>query len=100
MLVSYLQALLLTSAEIQNFASLQCLFDPTTVRAVFAVATPVLPMLLLITCGFVDVARPGTGDLAETGSGTGGDGPRRREAVSAFFSNQSIFEDPIHAALC
>ncbi|CAK9007435.1 unnamed protein product [Durusdinium trenchii] len=60
-LVSYLQALLLTSAEIQNFASLQCLFDPTTVRAVFAVATPVLPMLLLITCGFVDVARPGTG---------------------------------------
>eukprot|EP00435_Cladocopium_sp_Y103_P024194 s1814_g5.t3 len=59
--LSYMQAVLLTSTEIQNAFALQCLFDALTVRSIFAVATPVIPVVLLMICGFLEFCRPGVG---------------------------------------
>eukprot|EP00435_Cladocopium_sp_Y103_P046232 s1552_g13.t1 len=57
-LLSYLELFLLTGAEIQNFFALQCVFDGLTVRSLFALATPVFPLVLLVLCGFLEFLGP------------------------------------------
>ena len=69
-LLSYMHAVLLTSDEIQNIFAFQCLFDPETVRSIFAVATPVIPVALLVACGFLEFCRPGAGDFVAFGGET------------------------------
>ena len=69
-LLSCMQAVLLTSTEIQNVFALQCLFDALTVRSIFAVATPVIPVALLVMCGFLEFCRPGVGDFVAFGDQT------------------------------
>ena len=65
-----MQAVLLTSSEIQNFLSVQCLFDALTVRSIFVVATPLIPVALLVMCGFLEFCRPGIGDFVAFGDQT------------------------------
>jgi len=60
-LLGYLEALQFTSSEVQNFLALQCLHDGVTVRSMFALATPLVPLLLLIACGCVEVFSRGLG---------------------------------------
>jgi len=60
-LLGYLAALQFTSSEVQNFLALQCLYDGVTVRSMFAVATPLVPLLLLIACGCVEAFSRGLG---------------------------------------
>ena len=64
MLLAYLEVLLLTGTKVQNFFALQCIFDGLTVRSLFAVATPVFPLVLLVLCGFLEFFGPaGMGSL-------------------------------------
>jgi len=60
-LLGYLEALQFTTSEVQNFLALQCLYDGATVRSMFAIATPLVPLLLLIACGCVEVFSRGLG---------------------------------------
>ncbi|CAL1135035.1 unnamed protein product, partial [Cladocopium goreaui] len=60
-LLGYLEALQFTSSEVQNFLALQCFYDGATVRSMFAIATPLVPLLLLIACGCVEVFSRGLG---------------------------------------
>eukprot|EP00435_Cladocopium_sp_Y103_P013945 s3795_g3.t1 len=60
-LLGYLAALQFTSSEVQNFLALQCLYDGVTVRSLFALATPLVPLLLLIACGCLEVFSRGLG---------------------------------------
>mmetsp|Transcript_36661 Transcript_36661/g.79054 ORF Transcript_36661/g.79054 Transcript_36661/m.79054 type:complete len:616 (+) Transcript_36661:836-2683(+) len=60
-LLGYLEALQFTTSEVQNFLALQCLYDGATVRSMFAIATPLVPLLLLIACGCLEVFSRGLG---------------------------------------
>jgi len=60
-LLGYLEALQFTSSELQNFLALQCVYDGVTVRSLFALATPLVPLLLLIACGCGEVFSRGLG---------------------------------------
>jgi len=60
-LFGYLEALQFTSSELQNFLALQCVYDGEAVRSLFALATPLVPLLLLIACGVAEVFSPGLG---------------------------------------
>ncbi|CAE7546042.1 GSO2 [Symbiodinium natans] len=60
-LVSYMEVLQLTGTELSSFLDLQCHFDGASVRAAFAVATPVLPLLVLAACATLELWGRGKG---------------------------------------
>ncbi|CAK9044458.1 T-complex protein 1 subunit gamma (TCP-1-gamma) (CCT-gamma) (Chaperonin subunit CCTV gamma) [Durusdinium trenchii] len=59
--VPYLEALQLTTTELQNSLNLQCTFDPQTVRTLAALSSPLAPLLLLLCCPVLELYRPGFG---------------------------------------
>lgn len=60
-LVSYVEALQFTTSELQGIFALQCIFDGALVRVVSAIATPVVPLILLLACCIVEFFFQGTG---------------------------------------
>jgi hypothetical protein len=48
--VSYVEALQFTASELQGVFALQCIFDGALVRLASAIATPVVPLILLLAC--------------------------------------------------
>ena len=65
-LLSNLEMFQFTTSELQSFIALQCIFDGELVRTAFAIATPLMPLALLLLCGGLEVYSKGLGDLAET----------------------------------
>ncbi|CAE7706626.1 RCH2 [Symbiodinium sp. CCMP2456] len=59
--LSYMEVSQLTPAELQNFLALQCRFHGPSVRWFFALATPVLPLLVLASCACLEICTRGTG---------------------------------------
>ena len=47
----------------EHVANLMYFKDGEAVRSLFALATPLVPLLLLIACGVAEVFSPGLGDL-------------------------------------
>lgn len=60
-LFSYMEVSQLTPAELQNFLALQCRFHGPSVRWFFALATPLLPLLVLASCTCLEICTHGTG---------------------------------------
>lgn len=60
-LVSYVEALQFTASELQGVFALQCIFDGALVRLASAIATPVVPLILLLACCIVEIFSEGTG---------------------------------------
>eukprot|EP00439_Symbiodinium_sp_Y106_P055427 s2338_g7.t1 len=58
---SYVEVSQLTPAELQNFLALQCRFHGPSVRWFFALATPLLPLLVLASCTCLEICTHGTG---------------------------------------
>ncbi|CAE7618200.1 ESAG8C [Symbiodinium sp. CCMP2592] len=58
---SYVEVSQLTPAELQNFLALQCRFHGPSVRWFFALATPVLPLLVLASCTCLELCTHGNG---------------------------------------
>lgn len=59
--VPYLEALQLTTTELQNSLNLQCAFNAETVRMLAALSSPVVPLLLLACCAALELYRAGFG---------------------------------------
>lgn len=59
--VPYLEALQLTTTELQNSLNLQCAFNAETVRMLAALSSPVAPLLLLACCAALELYRAGFG---------------------------------------
>ena len=53
--MSYIEILQFTGSELQSFLDFQCRYDGATVRGVFALATPFLPLLVLAACAWAFV---------------------------------------------
>ena len=62
-LLGYVEALQLTATELQGFASLQCRFDGALVRSIFALASPLVPLLVVLACSGLEVYSRGMGAL-------------------------------------
>ncbi|CAE7297829.1 inlA [Symbiodinium sp. CCMP2592] len=60
-LLSYMEVLQLTGAEVQNAFALQCIFDAPTVRTAFALATPLVPLLAVAACMCLELFSHGLG---------------------------------------
>ena len=60
--MSYVEALQFTASELQDVFALQCIFDGALVRLASAIATPVVPLILLLACCIVEIFSEGTGD--------------------------------------
>ena len=65
-----LEAFQLTSNELQNLVALQCIFEGAVVRVFFATATPLMPLVLLLACCFLEIFSKGMGTLALKRSNT------------------------------
>eukprot|EP00439_Symbiodinium_sp_Y106_P041875 s6746_g5.t1 len=62
-LLSYIEILQFTGAELQSFLDFQCRYDGATVRGIFALATPLLPLLVLVACACLELRNLGMGSL-------------------------------------
>ncbi|CAK9004781.1 unnamed protein product, partial [Durusdinium trenchii] len=51
----------LTASELQRLVALQCRLDGAWVRSLFAIATPVVPLAMLLGCCFIEILSRGTG---------------------------------------
>eukprot|EP00439_Symbiodinium_sp_Y106_P032306 s867_g3.t2 len=60
-LLSYIEILQFTGSELQSFLDFQCRYDGATVRGVFALATPLLPLLVLAACACLELRNLGMG---------------------------------------
>lgn len=60
-LLSYMEVLQLTGAEVQNAFALQCVFDAPTVRMGFALATPLVPLFVVAACMCLELFSHGLG---------------------------------------
>ncbi|CAE7892400.1 unnamed protein product, partial [Symbiodinium necroappetens] len=60
-LFSYIEILQFTGSELQSFLDFQCRYDGATVRGVFALATPLLPLLVLVACACLELRNLGMG---------------------------------------
>ena len=58
-----LEAFQLTTNELQSLLALQCIFEPAAVRTFFATATPLVPLILLLACCFLETFFKGMGTL-------------------------------------
>ena len=65
-----LEAFQLTTKELLNFLALQCIFEGAAVRVFLASATPLMLLVLLLACCFLEIFLKGTGHLAVKGSDT------------------------------
>ncbi|CAK9032585.1 unnamed protein product [Durusdinium trenchii] len=59
--LSLLEVFQFTSAEVQNFLALECVYDGVAVRSLFALATPLVPLLILLLCSCVEIFSRGLG---------------------------------------
>ena len=66
-LLGYVEVLQLTATELQGFASLQCRFDGATVRSIIALASPLVPLLVVLCCSVLEVYSKGMGALIACG---------------------------------
>ncbi|CAE7796433.1 inlA, partial [Symbiodinium necroappetens] len=60
-LLSYMEVLQLTGAEVQNAFALQCVFDAPTVRMAFGLATPLVPLFVVAACMCLELFSHGLG---------------------------------------
>ncbi|CAE7745200.1 MIK2 [Symbiodinium sp. CCMP2592] len=60
-LLSYIEILQFTGSELQSFLDFQCRYDGATVRGIFALATPLLPLLVLVACACLELRNLGMG---------------------------------------
>eukprot|EP00435_Cladocopium_sp_Y103_P043821 s102_g12.t1 len=60
-LLQKLEALQLTTTELQNLLNLQCSFDAQTVRTLAALSSPLAPLFLLLCCVALEFYRAGLG---------------------------------------
>ncbi|CAE7206176.1 unnamed protein product [Symbiodinium sp. CCMP2456] len=60
-LLSYIEILQFTGSELQSFLDFQCRYDGATVRGIFALATPLLPLLVLVACACLELRNRGMG---------------------------------------
>ncbi|CAE7397498.1 FLS2, partial [Symbiodinium necroappetens] len=60
-LFSYIEILQFTGSELQSFLDFQCRYDGATVRGIFALATPLLPLLVLVACACLELRNLGMG---------------------------------------
>ena len=59
--LSYLQTLLLTAQDLRSLLKVECHMNGTFARNMFTIASPVLPLCLLLCCILVDFVRPSVG---------------------------------------
>ena len=59
--VPYVEVLQLSISSFQDIFNLQCRFDGAMVRFVFALAAPVVPLVILLCCVVLELRKPGSG---------------------------------------
>ncbi|CAE7391857.1 RLK7 [Symbiodinium natans] len=60
-MLTYIEILQLRGMELASFVDLQCRFDGTNVRSLAALATPLLPVVVLASCACLELCSCGTG---------------------------------------